>query len=137
MALALDWMIGRVEARVGAGARSPHRRTIVAAVRGVGGRRGAPGYGRRLRGVARVGARGRGGRVEGFHGVDPPRGGLVADARRAGLRVERKFELGGKPPARLLLAGQIDATPSTTGTSYTAISGTRPETEARPPSTSR
>jgi osmoprotectant transport system permease protein len=48
-----------------------------------------------------------------------------------GVKVERKFELGGNLPHDALLAGQIDLYPEYTGTAYTAILGYPPTTDPR------
>ncbi|MDQ3804883.1 MAG: ABC transporter permease subunit [Acidobacteriota bacterium] len=59
-------------------------------------------------------------------------GELLAQALEArGLKVERRFELGGNLPHDSLLAGQIDAYPEYTGTSFTAILKHQPVTDPR------
>lgn len=59
-------------------------------------------------------------------------GEIVAQMLEArGVRVERKFELGGNLPHDALLAKQIDLYPEYTGTSYTAILKHPPITDPR------
>ena len=59
-------------------------------------------------------------------------GELLAQTLEArGLRVERRFELGGNLPHDSLLAGEIDAYPEYTGTSFTAILRHQPVTDPR------
>jgi osmoprotectant transport system permease protein len=59
-------------------------------------------------------------------------GELLAQTLEArGLRVERRFELGGNLPHDSLLAGEIDSYPEYTGTSFTAILKHRPVTDPR------
>jgi osmoprotectant transport system permease protein len=59
-------------------------------------------------------------------------GEMLAQAlEEQGLRVARRFELGGNLPHDSLVAGQLDAYPEYTGTSFTAILKHQPITDAR------
>ncbi|HEX8474252.1 MAG TPA: ABC transporter permease/substrate-binding protein [Pyrinomonadaceae bacterium] len=59
-------------------------------------------------------------------------GEMLAQGLEArGLRVERRFELGGNLAHNALVAGEIDAYPEYTGTSFTAILKHPPITDAR------
>ena len=133
MALALDWLIGRVEARMDAGTR----RASAARAGSVGLRRAAwatvvlvlilAGAYAAWRASARadvaVGSK------------DFTESIILAEVlsqmlEERGLRVERKFELGGNLPHDSLLAGRSTPTPIH-GTSYTAILKHAPETDPR------
>ncbi|HEV3470979.1 MAG TPA: glycine betaine ABC transporter substrate-binding protein [Pyrinomonadaceae bacterium] len=56
---------------------------------------------------------------------------LAQELEARGLKVERRFELGGNLPHDSLLAGQLDAYPEYTGTSFTAILKHPPVTDPR------
>ena len=56
---------------------------------------------------------------------------LAQTLEARGLKVERRFELGGNLPHDSLVAGQIDAYPEYTGTSFTAILKHQPITDPR------
>jgi osmoprotectant transport system permease protein len=134
MALALDWLIGRVEARMDAGvrrardAREGHtglRRmgwAACALLVVVGGAYAA------WRASARVDVS--------VGSKDFTESIILAEVlaqmlEERGLRVERKFELGGTLAHSALLSDEIDAYPEYTGTSYTAILKHAPETDPR------
>jgi osmoprotectant transport system permease protein len=124
MALALDWAIGRFETRMAAGRRTPPR--------------GAA-EGRRLRWAAVAAITPAlvltgiyltwraGGRADvTIASKDFTESEILMEIaaqmlEERGLRVERKTNLGGNLPHDSLVAGQIDAYPEYTGTSYTAI----------------
>jgi osmoprotectant transport system permease protein len=134
MALALDWLIGRVEARVGAATR----RASAARAGSVGRRRAAWAAVALLVVLAGAYAAWRASaRADVAVGSkDFTESIILAEVlsqmlEERGLRVERKFELGGNLPHDSLLAGEIDAYPEYTGTSYTAILKHTPETDPR------
>ncbi|HWS54359.1 MAG TPA: glycine betaine ABC transporter substrate-binding protein [Pyrinomonadaceae bacterium] len=134
LALAADAGIGLLESRLDVRRRAARR----AAARGARARRLAyAALALTLVAVVAFALYGRAGRAEVVVGSKDFTesiilGELLAQALEArGLRVERRFELGGNLPHDSLLAGQVDAYPEYTGTSFTAILKHQPVTDPR------